>query len=66
MFYIQMIHNDNAQVSFMFIEVCQPEGFARIFSKSPRKQNQTTLLLNLSLPLTFASEICQRHAILRL
>ena len=45
MFYILVIHNDNAQVNFVSIEVCQPGGTVINFSKTARNQNQTTLLL---------------------
>ena len=44
-FYILVIHTDNAQVIFVLIEVCQPGGAAINFSKIARNQNQTTLLL---------------------
>ena len=44
-FYILVIHTDNAQVSFVLIALCQPGGAAINFSKSPRNQNWTTLLL---------------------
>ena len=43
-FYILVIHNDNTQVSFVLIALCQPGGAAINFSKSHRNQNQTTLL----------------------
>ena len=42
-FYILVIHIDNAQVSFVLIALCQPGGAAINFSKSPQNQNQTTL-----------------------
>ena len=45
MFYILVIHSDNAQISFVLIALCQPGGAAINFSKSLRNQNQTTLLL---------------------
>ena len=45
MFYILVIHTDNAQMSFVPIEVCQPGGAAINFSKIAQNQNQTTLLL---------------------
>ena len=44
-FYVLVIHTDNAQVSFVLIALCQPGGAAINFSKSPRNQNWTTLLL---------------------
>ena len=44
-FYILVIHTDNTQVSFVLIALCQPGGTVFNFSKSPRNQNQTTLLL---------------------
>ena len=44
-FYIQVIHTDNAKVSFVLIALCHPDGAAINFSKSPQNQNQTSLLL---------------------
>ena len=44
-FYILVIHTDNAQVSFVHIEVCQPGGAAINFSKIAQNLNQTTLLI---------------------
>ena len=44
-FYIQVIHTDNAHVSFVLIALCQLGGAAINFSKSPRNHNLTTLLL---------------------
>ena len=41
-FYILVIHIDNAQVSFVLIALYQPGGAAINFSKSPRNQNQIT------------------------
>ena len=41
-FYLQ---TNNAQVSFVLIEVCQPGGAAINFSKDTRNQNQTARLL---------------------
>ena len=35
MFYILVIHTDNAQMSFLLIALCQPGGAAINFSKSP-------------------------------
>ena len=43
-FYILVIHTDNAKVSFVLITLCQPGGAAINFSKSLRNQNQTILL----------------------
>ena len=54
MFYIVVIHTDNAKMSFKPTALCQLGGAAINISKSTRNQNQTTLLL----PLTSASEIC--------
>ena len=45
MFYIPVIHTDNAQMSFVLVALCQPGGAAINFSKSARNQNRTTLLL---------------------
>ena len=44
-FYILVIHTDNAQMSFEPIALCQPGGAAINFSKSTQNQNQRTLLL---------------------
>ena len=44
-FYKLVIHTDNAQVSFVLTALCQPGGTVINFSKSPRNQNWTTLLL---------------------
>ena len=67
-FYILVIHTDSAQMSFVLIALCQPGGAAINFSKRPRNQNWTTLLVwkNLSLPLTSASDICLGCTILEL
>ena len=40
-----VIHTDNAQVSFVLVEVCQPGGAAIHLSKITQNQNQTMLLL---------------------
>ena len=45
MYYILVMHTDNAQMSFVLIALCQPGGTAINFSKSARNQNRTTLLL---------------------
>ena len=45
MFYILLIHTDNAQMSFILIALCQPGGVAINFPKSARNQSRTTLLL---------------------
>ena len=61
-FKIKVAHSDtdNAQVSFVLLEVCQPVGATINFSKIARNQNQTILFLQkpLSLPLSPASKIC--------
>ena len=44
-FYLLVIQTNNAQVSFVLIEVCQPGGAAINFSKGTGNQNQTALLL---------------------
>ena len=44
-FYLLVIQTDDAQVSFVLIALCQSGGAAINFSKSPRNQNRTTLLL---------------------
>ena len=36
MFYIVVIHTDNAKMSFVHVALCQPGGAAINFSKSPR------------------------------
>ena len=41
MFYILVIHIDNAQVIFVLTEVCQPGGAAINFSKIDRNQDLT-------------------------
>ena len=58
MFYILVINADNAQVIFVRIEVCQPEGAAINFSKIARNENQTTLFKKPFVTPTSASEIC--------
>ena len=45
MYYILVMHTDNAQMSFVLIALCQPGGAAINFSKSARNQNRITLLL---------------------
>ena len=41
MFYILVIRNDNAQVIFVLLEVCQPGGAAVNFAKIAKNQNRT-------------------------
>ena len=67
-FYILLIHTDNAKVSFVLKKICQPGGAAINFSKIAQNQNQTALLLrkNLLLPKTSASKICLRCTVLKL
>ena len=44
-FYILVIHTDNAQVIFVLIEVCQPGGAVINFFKITRNQNQTAHII---------------------
>ena len=44
-FYILVIHTNNAKMIFVLIGVCQQGGAVINFSKIARNQNQTTLLL---------------------